>query len=149
MKRALGVSLGERLSRMTDRRFKAGVYLTALGLYLIGIWLHLPYGGGHVYTDLTQLFQDRLWVCPSPSYYQYDACALSVPYLQSFNEYPVLTSMFMYVMAVFGAFLPWYLPENYYLLSAAVLVVPTVLAIRELMKIIELRGASRSRVLLY
>jgi hypothetical protein len=57
--------------------------------------------------------------------------------------------MFMYVMAVFGAYLPWFLPENYYLLSAAVLSVPTFLAIRELMTIIELRGVSRNRVLWY
>jgi hypothetical protein len=134
---------------MSDRRFKATVYLTALALYLTGIWLHLPYDGGYVYTDLTQLLLNRLWVCPPPSYNQYESCTLAVPYLQSFNEYPVLTSMFMYVMAVFGAYLPWFLPENYYLLSAAVLSVPTFLAIRELMKIIELRGVSRDRVLWY
>jgi len=134
---------------MSDRRFKATVYLTALALYLMGIWLHLPYDGGYVYTDLTQLLLNRLWVCPPPSYNQYGGCTLEVPYLQYFNEYPVLTSMFMYVMAVFGAYLPWFLPENYYLLSAAVLIVPTFLGIRELMKIIELRGVSRNRVLWY
>src|SRR5437870_5621324 len=99
----------ERLSRMSNRRFKATVYLTALALYLMGVWLHLPYDGGYVYTDLTQLLLNRLWVCPPPSYFQYEGCTLAVPYLQSFNEYPVLTSMFMYVMAVFSGSLPWYL----------------------------------------
>jgi hypothetical protein len=146
-----GPRLVDRLSRLSDRRFKAVVYLTALVLYLIGIWLHSPNGGGNIYTDITQVFQER--VCPTPpndSYFQVPAtCTISVPYLQSFNEYPVITSMFMYIMGVFGGSLKGGLLENYYLLSAAILIVPTFLAVRELMRIIEIRGAPRSRVLWY
>jgi hypothetical protein len=74
---------------------------------------------------------------------------MSIPYLQSFNQYPVIVSMFMYIMGVFGGLAPGDLVESYYLLSAGVLIVPTFLAIRELMKIIEIRGTPRSRILWY
>jgi hypothetical protein len=74
---------------------------------------------------------------------------MSIPYLQSFNQYPVIVSMFMYIMGVFGGLVPGNLVENYYLLSAGVLTVPTFLAIRELMKIVEIRGTPRNRVLWY
>ncbi|HVB95968.1 MAG TPA: hypothetical protein VND41_05135 [Nitrososphaerales archaeon] len=136
---------------MSDRRFKTVVYLTALGLYLLGVWLHLPNGGGNVYTDITQVFQERF--CQNSSGFGYPpsslACNILVPYLQSFNEYPIITAMFMYFMGSVG----WSIPGDhltvYYLLSAAVLAIPTFLAIRELMKIIEIRGVSRNRILWY
>jgi hypothetical protein len=152
MTRAPGSRLGDRLLGLSDRRFKAVVYLTALGVYLIGIWLHLPNGGGNVYTDITYVFQER--ICRPSSGFEYDQsygnpCPLTIPYLQSFNEYPVIVSMFMYVMGVLGAQFRGDIFQNYYLLSAAVLAVPTFLAIRELMKIIEIRGTSRNRILWY
>jgi hypothetical protein len=149
MTRGPRLRLAGGLSRLSDRRFKTVVYLTALGLYLMGIWLHSP-NGGNVYTDITQVFQER--VCPPPpfDYLQIPpTCTLIVPYLQSFNEYPVITSMFMYAMGVFGRSIPGDLLQNYYTLSAAVLIVPTLLAVRELMRLVELRGAPRNRVLWY
>lgn len=150
VKRGLGKSIGSGLSRMSDGRFRALVYLTTLVLYLIGIWLHLPYGGGNVYSDITYVFQERICRLYPVEYGPLvSSCRLSVPYLQSFNEYPVITSMLMYAMGVLGGRLPGDLLRNYYLLTAVVLVVPTFLAIRELMKIVEIRGSSRGRVLWY
>jgi hypothetical protein len=152
MKGARGLHLGELLSRLSDRRFKAAVYLSALSLYIIGIWLHSPNSGGHVDADITKVFNERIWICqtsPDYPYAQTGNCDLSVPYVQSFEEYPVLVSMFMYTMGVWGRLLPGDLLENYYLLTAAVLAIPTFLAIRELMKIVEMRGTSRNRILWY
>ena len=31
----------------------------ALGLFAASVWLHLPYGGGHVYSDIVSVFQVR------------------------------------------------------------------------------------------
>jgi len=153
MKSGLGARLGDRLAGLSDRRFMALVYLTALALYMIGLWLHLPNGGGNVYNGITEVFQQR--ICPPPlidPYLQVPSCTvsfLSVPYIQSFNEYPVITAMFMYVMGVSGGSLPGDLFTNYYLLTGAVLIIPTLLGIRELMKIIEIRRTPRSRILWY
>jgi hypothetical protein len=146
--------LGDRLAGLSDRRFMALVYLTALALYLIGLWLHLPKGGGNVYNGITEVLQQRM--CPPPNVDVYPhftpPCTvsnLSVPYLQSFNEYPVITAMFMYAMAVLGGSLAGQLPTNYYLLTGVVLAIPTLLGIRELMKVIEIRGTPRTRILWY
>lgn len=57
--------------------------------------------------------------------------------------------MFMYVMGVFGTLLPGDLLRNYYLISSAFLAIPTLLSARELMRIIEIRGMPRNRVLWY
>jgi hypothetical protein len=55
----------------------------------------------------------------------------------------------MYVTGVLGGSLAGDLLTNYYLLNGAVLIVPTLLGIRELMKIIEIRGTPRNRILWY
>ncbi len=142
--------LGARLSHLSDRRFKTVVYSTGLALFLLGIWLHLPYGGGNVYTDITYVFQERVCQVHPVEYGPLTvSCPLSVPLLVSFSEYPVIVSLFMYVMGVLGGVFPGDLLRNYYLVSSVVLAVPTFLSIRELMKILEIRGASRNRILWY
>jgi hypothetical protein len=153
MTRGPGARLGDRLAGLSDRRFMALVYLTALAIYLIGLWLHLP-NGGNVYNGITDVFQQR--ICPPPSIDAYPQsppiCAvsnLSVPYLQSFNEYPVITAMLMYVTGVLGGSLPGDLLTNYYLLTGVLLIIPTLLGIRELMKVIRIRGTPRNRILWY
>jgi hypothetical protein len=145
--------MGGRLTGLSDRRFMVLVYSTALALYLIGLWLHLP-NGGNVYNGITEVFQQR--ICPPSPVSSYPElpppCTvsdISVPYLQSFNEYPVITAVFMYAMGVLGGSLAGDLLTNYYLLNGVVLIIPTLLGIRELMKIIEIRGAPRSRILWY
>jgi hypothetical protein len=151
MTRVGKIRLGERLSRLSDRRFKRILYSTALGLYLFGIWLHLPYGGGYVYTSITYLFQER--VCQIFPPVEYGplvlSCRFTIPYLQSFSEYPVLTSMFMYAMGRLGALFPGDLLRNSYLVSSAVLAVPTFLVIRDLVRLAEMKGTSRVRILWY
>ncbi len=72
-----------------------------------------------------------------------------VPYLQTFVEYPVITSMFMYAMGVLGSLFPGNLIDNYYLFTSLFLSIPTFLLIRELMKILRARGMSSERVLWY
>lgn len=144
------VHLDGWLSRMTEPEFRRFVYQTTLALYLVGIWLHLPYGGGNVYTDITYVFQERICQFAPIEYSpQTLPCTLSIPYLQSFIEYPVLVSMFMYAMGQLGALVPGNLILNYYLATSLFLAIPTLLAVRELMRIVELRGASRNRVLVY
>jgi hypothetical protein len=153
MTRGPGGRLSDRLARLSDRRFMALVYLTALALYLIGLWLHLS-NGGNVYNGITDVFQQR--ICPPPSIDVYPqpppSCTvsdLSVPYLQSFNEYPVITAMFMYAMGILGGSFPGDLITNYYLVTGVLLVIPMLLGIRELMKIGEIRGTPRNRTLWY
>jgi hypothetical protein len=142
--------LGRRLSRLSDQGFKRVVYWTALGLYLFAVWLHLPYGGGNVYSDITYVFQQRVCLLPPDEYGPlYAACNFSIPLLRSFSEYPAIVSIFMYVMGVLGNVIPGDLLRNYYLLSSAVLSIPFFLTIRELMKLLEMRGSSRNRVLWY
>ena len=72
-----------------------------------------------------------------------------MPYIQSFMEYPVVTSMFLYGNAVLGNMFAGDILRNYYLLSSFFLLFPTLLAVRELLLLIEMRGVSRNRVLWY
>ena len=120
----------------------------AAPLYLFAVWLHFPYGGGHVYSDLVTVFQDRLGgVYFSPHV---------LPYVNAFIEYPPLTAYFIYAMAVLGSYLPLApgagVIDNYYLYTALFLSVPTLLMIPELLKLCDLLGvrrASRRTLLFY
>jgi len=114
------------------------VQAAALALYAFAIWLHLPYGGGHVYSDIVSVFQIR--ECPS-------GCTLPIPYAQGFVEYPPLTAFFMYVMAAAASFLPLQLLLGYYVLSVLALLIPTLLLVRELHLIGVTRGFDDSRIL--
>lgn len=139
---------------MPNSRFRALAYLATVVLYVLGAWLHLPYAG-HVYSGLIDVFQSREClnlVEGVPSYAQAHAgstCDITIPYIQSFIEYPVLSAMFLYANAVLGSVFPGGLIANYYLLSAFFLLFPTLLAARELLALAELRGVSRNRVLWY
>ncbi len=141
------------LAGLSGARFEAAVYMTTTALYLFGVWLHIPYGGGHIYSDLPYIYQNR--ICPTPSngsaYLAYGppGCTIKIPYIQSFMEYPVITAMFVYANAVLGNLFPGDALTNYYFFSALFLFVPTLLAVRELLRLIELRGASRNRVFWY
>jgi hypothetical protein len=139
--------MGTRSRRLTGG---SNVYLVALAAYSIAVWLHIPYGGGHVYSDLVTVFQVR--ECGSgPS------CAILIPYIQTFFEYPVLDSMFAYAMGILASNLPGGLLLNYYAVTVAFLAIPTFLLIRELTIIIEIRqrhgsggdGSQRQRVIWY
>jgi len=113
------------------------IYLLAATLYLVGAWLHIPYGGGHIYSDIVTVFQTR--ECSS-------ACELPIPYLQTFVEYPVIASSFMYVMGILGNSLAGNLLDDYYLLSVIFLGIPTFLLIRELIILSRLMGVASGRV---
>jgi hypothetical protein len=116
-----------------SRSFAQGssLYLVALAAYALGVWLHIPYGGGHVYSDLVTVFQVR--ECSSGQ------CVILIPYVQTFFEYPVVDSMFMYAMGILANQLPGSLLSNYYAVTVAFLAIPTFLLIRELTIIIEIR----------
>jgi hypothetical protein len=142
--------LSARLSGLSDVRFKIVLYSTALCLYAIGVWLHLPYGGGYVYTDITYVFQERICQIGPVEYGPLiGKCAFTIPYLHSFIEYPVIVSMFMYTMGRLGTLFPGDLLRDYYLLTSLVLLAPALLSIREMMKIIQIRSASRVRMFWY
>jgi len=114
--------------------------VTAVVLYLVSVWLHFPYGGGHIYSDIVSVFQTRecLPSCVSP---------VPIPYVQSFIEYPVGTAFFIYAMGYLAGLLPGNLVNDYYLLSCVFLLIPTLLMIRELRIIALLRGTKQTRLL--
>ena len=112
----------------------------ALLLYAIGVWLHIPYGGGHIYSDIVSVFQAQECV---------STCHLQIPYVQTFIEYPVLVSMFIYVMGLLGSALPLPLVNGYYIASVVFLAIPSVLLVDETMKVARLVGVGERRVLRY
>ncbi len=117
-----------------------GVHYVAALLYLLGVWLHFPYGGGHIYSDIVSVFQVR--ECPS-------TCTLQIPYIQTLVEYPVIVAMFMYAMGILGRFFSSDILDAYYLFSSIFLLIPTLLLIRESVKITQLIGVDEGRVLRY
>ncbi len=141
------------LAGLSSSRFRVIVYSTTVALYLVGVWLHIPYGGGHIYSDLVYVFQNRECPFPDSAELLYGGgspfCTFPIPYVQSFTEYPVLSAMFLYVNAVLGNLFRGDLLTNYYLFSTFFLLFPTLLAVKELLALIELRGVSRSRILWY
>jgi hypothetical protein len=122
-------------------------YYVAAVIYIFSVWEHIPYGGGHIYSDIVTVFQTRF--CST------GPCIIALPYVHVFVEYPFIVGMFIYVMALLGQSAP-ILPSqglliNYYIYSAIFLAFPTFLSIRELFKLGELLGlkSSRRRILLY
>ncbi len=113
----------------------------AFMIYAFGIWLHIPYGGGHIYSDIVTVFQDQLL---NPNF-----SATNIPYVNAFVEYPVLVSMFIYAMGLVGSVLPFSTLNGYCLASAAFLAIPSLLLVDETMKVGRLIGASENRVLQY
>ncbi|MDA4122285.1 MAG: hypothetical protein OK456_03790 [Thaumarchaeota archaeon] len=123
--------------------------VVAAGLYALGFWLHIPYGGGHIYSDVIDVFQNRLDSSQIPFSPQ------NIPYVNTFVEYPPLTGLFIYAMGVLGSSLPLFpgagLVYNYYVYTAAFLSLPTTLLIRELLKVCDILGVRRGnkRVMLF
>jgi hypothetical protein len=109
-------------------------------LYLLAFWFHFPYGGGHIYSDIVTVFQNRL-VNPNFS-------PANIPYVNTFVEYPPLTSLFIYATGVLGEYLPLSrgsgLIDNYYFYTVIFLTIPTLLMIPELVKICELLGVKNT-----
>lgn len=122
------------------RRDYLQIYVIAGILYLFTYWLHFPYGGGHIYSDIVSVFQFR--EC-TPS----GGCPLPVPYLQNFVEYPVIVTMFMYAMGVLGRTFGGDLVDTYYLFTCIFLLIPTFLLIRETLKISEIIGGEEKKIL--
>ncbi len=115
--------------------------VVAVALYAVGIWFHVPYGGGHVYSDLISVFQLRecLTTCSS----------IPIPYVQSFIEYPIGTAFFMYAMGAMAAASPGPVLANYYLFTSFFLLIPTILLIRDLRTIALMRGVPDTKILWY
>ncbi len=126
-----------KMKRPTSLSLRA-ILIAAVLLYGVGVWLHIPYGGGHVYSDIVTVFQNR--EC-------HVTCTLPVPYVQGFVEYPVLTAFFMYAMGALGEHLPGALLTNYYTLTWIALLAPTLLLVRELYLLARMRGVKVGRVL--
>jgi len=115
------------------------LYLLAGVLYIVGVWLHIPYGGGHIYSDIPTVFQTR----------ECSGTCLTIPYVNGFIEYPVIVSGFIYLMGVLGGSFPGSVVENYYTLSVAILAIPTFLLIRETLEIAKILGTDQNRVVWY
>jgi hypothetical protein len=140
----LSLSSSDRLRPAGGRLW---VYLLAAVLYVFSVWEHIPYGGGHIYSDIVSVFQSRF--CAT------GICTLALPYVHVFVEYPVIVGTFIYSMALLGQSFPISagqgLIANYYSYSAVFLAIPTFLSIRELFKLGDILGLkpSRRRTLLY
>lgn len=72
---------------------------------------------------------------------------LPIPYVQTFFEYPIVTAFFAYVMGSLGSLMPGQLLINYYLLSCAFLLIPTLLLIREMRLIVSIKGLKETNLL--
>ena len=122
-------------------------FLLAGALYVLGMWAHIPYGGGHIYSDIISVFQDRFCAVGT--------CNIAFPYIHVFVEYPVITGVFIYLMGMLGQYVPLSashnILESYYYWTALFLVFPTFLSIAELLKIGNVLGLKslRRRVILY
>jgi hypothetical protein len=132
------------------------LYIVTALFYILGVWLHAPNGGANLYTDITTVFLAR--ECPSIP------CQLHIPYVQTFNEYPVIVSMFMYTMGLLGNLISnvynlGSFVGNYYYLTVVFLSIPSFLLVKETLKIAQmagfgsegkgLGGTANRRVLLY
>jgi hypothetical protein len=112
----------------------------AVGLfYLLGMWEHLPYSGGHIYSDLIAVYQNRF--CYS------GLCGMGLPYVNYFVEYPVISGFFMYAMGMLGHILP--LPGrdflgDYYTYTTIFLLFPTFLLVDNLRKIARMLGVGQN-----
>jgi hypothetical protein len=115
------------------------ILVIAVVLYGVGVWLHIPYGGGKVYSDIVSVFQNR--EC-NPG-----CSPLPIPYVQAFVEYPIITAFFMYAMGALGSVFPGPILANYYAATCIFLLLPTLLLIRELRLIALMRGTKQSRLL--
>ena len=125
-------------SGLSQRR---ATLVAAALLYVVGVWLHFPHGGGHIYSDIPTVFQERECL---------ESCSIiPIPYVNGFIEYPVLVSTFIYAMGLVGLALPVSLLNGYYLASVAILAVPSLLLVDETMKISGLVGADPRRVMRY
>lgn len=118
------------------------IYLAAGALYVAGVWEHLPYSGGHIYSDIVTVFASRfLMFCTN------SPCTLGTPYINNFVEYPVLVGFFMWAMGTIAGHLPLSLPANqlndYYTYTSIVLLIPTFLLIRETLIIAEMIGVGQ------
>ncbi len=131
--------------RTSARRHAEAWLVASIGLFfVIGVWEHLPYSGGHVYSDILSVYQNRF--CASGT------CGMGLPYVNYFVEYPVLTGFFMYAMGMLAHFLQ--LPGtsflgDYYSYSAIFLLIPTVLLVENLAKIMQILGITRSNKRLF
>jgi hypothetical protein len=109
--------------------------------FLWGVWEHLPYAGGWIYSDLDVVFPGRF--CPSPLF-SAPNCNFGIPYVNVFVEYPVITGFFMWTMGLLAkVFFLWPYQSfitNYYGYTAVLLLIPTVLLISDTLKIAEILG---------
>ncbi|MDA4123540.1 MAG: hypothetical protein OK456_10210 [Thaumarchaeota archaeon] len=126
---------------MTAKTTRGDVLVLAFMIYAFGIWLHIPFGGGHIYSDIVSVFGTQLL---KPNF-----SATNIPYVNTFVEYPVLVSLFIYAMGLIGSVLPFSTLNGYYFASVAFLAIPSLLLVDETMKVGRLVGASERRVLLY
>jgi hypothetical protein len=126
---------------LTAKTTRSDVLVLAFMVYALGIWLHIPYGGGHIYSDIVTVFQGQLL--------QPNFSPANIPYVNTFVEYPILVSMFIYSMGLIGSILPVPTVNGYYLASAAFLAIPSLLLVDETMKVGRLVEASERRVLQY
>lgn len=122
------------------------MFLAVALLYILGAWEHLPFSGGHIYSDIVTVYQNRF--CHS------GPCGTGLPYVNYFVEYPVITGFFMYAMGMLGHITP--LPGkdflgSYYSYTSIFLLFPTILLVDNLLQITKILGIEKrnKRTLLF
>lgn len=115
--------------------------LATLIVFLIGFWLHIPYGGGHVYSDIVSVYQVRLESFPPKA-----------PYAEVFFEYPVIIAALTYVSGFVASLLTkeYYTALLlYYIITSTILFLTMFLTTLEVRKLCGLCGIDRRRIYAY
>jgi hypothetical protein len=115
--------------------------LATLVVFLIGFWLHMPYSGGHIYSDIVSVYQARLGGFPPKA-----------PYAEAFFEYPVIVAALAYASGLMASLLTkeYYTALFlYYIITSAVLFFATFLTILELVKLCDICGIKKKRIYAY
>lgn len=129
----------DAIRNSVNRALKSWLLISVAVFFVIGVWEHLPYSGGHIYSDILSVYQNRF--CSSGS------CGLGLPYVNYFVEYPVLTGFFMYAMGMLGHYLQFpgtSFLDGYYTYSTIFLLIPTVLLVENLSTIMQIFGIAGS-----
>ncbi|MCS7135891.1 MAG: hypothetical protein NZ931_02200 [Aigarchaeota archaeon] len=115
--------------------------LVTILIFLIGFWLHIPYGGGHIYSDIVSVYQVRLEGFPPKA-----------PYAEVFFEYPVITAALAYVSGLMASLLTkeYYTALLlYYTITSAILFILTFLTVSEVRRLCGLFGVEKKRIYAY
>lgn len=105
--------------------------LATLVVFLIGFWLHIPYGGGYVYSDIVSVYQVRLEGFPPKA-----------PYVEVFFEYPVIIATLAYASGLMASL---FTKEHYTALTIYYTITSIILFLATFLTVLEVRKLCRKK----